>query len=148
MNASPLCSLATVAPGARAHVSHMYFAWNERFDVFWMSDPGSLHSRNLAARPTAAVTIYDSHQTWGRPDRGIQLFGSGDVARGAAATEAERAYGARFRDFDAESNDLTLYRFRARTLKLFAEPDFGGATFVTARVRKGGLTWLRTEVLV
>jgi len=145
MNASRLFALATVSAGGRAHISHMYFAWNDRFDIFWISDPESLHSRNLAARPTAAATVYDSNQTWGRPDRGIQLHGRAGVARGG---EAARVYGERFREFDPEGNDLPFYRFRPRTMKLFDERRLGGATFVTARVTSAGLVWLRTEVLV
>src|SRR5438093_14962 len=77
MKASPLCSLATVSPDGRAHINHMYFASNDRFDIFWISDADSRHSANLVANRSAAVTIYDSHQVWGRPDRGIQLFGTG-----------------------------------------------------------------------
>src|SRR5438552_13731820 len=37
MNASPLCALATVSPGGRAHINHMYFAWSDRFEVIWIS---------------------------------------------------------------------------------------------------------------
>ena len=57
MNASPLCSLATVSPGGHAHINHMYFAWSDRFEVFWISDPDSIHSRNLMRNPSAAVTL-------------------------------------------------------------------------------------------
>jgi uncharacterized protein YhbP (UPF0306 family) len=146
MNASPLCSLATVSPGGRAHINHMYFAWSDRFEVFWISDPESIHSRNLTRNTSAAVTIYDSHQTWGRPDRGIQLFGTAAVTDGRSAQDATRFYGRRFRDYDAESDDLPAYRFRPRTLKLFDERSFAGGTLVTARVTPKGLAWAKTEV--
>ncbi|TMD73756.1 MAG: pyridoxamine 5'-phosphate oxidase family protein [Chloroflexi bacterium] len=143
MNASPLCSLATVTPGGRAHINHMYFAWTDRFEVVWISDPDSLHSRNLTGNRSAAVTIYASNQVWGKPDRGIQLFGTAAVT---ASPEAPRAYGKRFRDFDAGSNDLPYYRFRPRTVKLFDERSLAGGTLVTARVTRDGLAWLKTEV--
>jgi uncharacterized protein YhbP (UPF0306 family) len=146
MNASPLCSLATVSPGGRAHINHMYFTWSHRFEVFWISDPDSLHSRNLTRNSSAAVTIYDSRQTWGRPDRGIQLFGTAAVTKGRAAQEARRLYGRRFRDYDADSDDLPAYRFRPRTVKLFDERALAGGTLVTARVTSDGLTWAKTEV--
>lgn len=144
MNASPLFSLATVSAGGRAHVSHMYFAWNGRFDIFWISDRESLHSRNLVIRPTAAASVFDSRQTWGKPDRGIQLHGTAGLAPG---NEAASVYGRRFSYFDVEANELPFYRFRPRTLKLFDEREFGGATFVTARVTGTGLVWSKTETL-
>jgi uncharacterized protein YhbP (UPF0306 family) len=126
----------------------MYFAWSGWFDVFWISDADSIHSRNLSETPSAAVTIYDSHQTWGRPDRGIQLFGTAGAVHGSAAVDAQRAYSRRFRDFDGSASELPYYRFRPRTLKLFDERGLDGGTLVTARVIRDGLAWLRTEVWV
>jgi uncharacterized protein YhbP (UPF0306 family) len=143
MNASPLCSLATVTPRDRAHINHMYFAWDDNFHVFWISDPDSIHSRNLAGNRSAAVTVYASNQVWGRPDRGIQLFGSAGIAKG---DQAKNTYEARFKDFDPESNDLPYYRFRPRTVKLFDERSIAGGTLVTARVTPKGFVWLKTEV--
>lgn len=118
----------------------MYFAWGERFAVFWISDPDSVHSRNLLRNSSAAVTVYASDQVWGRPDRGIQLFGIAGVAASAPA------YAKRFRDFDSEANDLPYYRFRPRTVKLFDERALAAGTLVTARVTRDGLTWMKTEV--
>ncbi len=145
MSASPLCALATVWPGGRAHINHMYFARSGAFDVVWISDPDSRHSRNLLTNRSAAVTIFDSHQTWGLPDRGIQLFGTAAIVSGATARQAERAYAARFPSWDP-SDSYPAYRFRPREVKLFYERILGGGTLVTARVTRDGLAWLRTEV--
>jgi uncharacterized protein YhbP (UPF0306 family) len=123
----------------------MYFARSELFDVVWISDPDSRHSRNLLTNPSAAVTIFDSHQTWGRPDRGIQLFGTAGTVSGAAAGQAERAYAARFPSYEP-SDTYPVYRFRPRQVKLFYERVLGAGTLVTARVTRDGLAWLRTEV--
>lgn len=136
-----------MSPGGRAHINHMYFAWNDAFDVFWASDPDSLHSRNLARNSSAAVTIYDSHQIWGRPDRGIQLFGTSRPAGGRAAQAAELAYAKRFKSYDPSmSESYPFYRFRPRSVKLFDERSLAGGTLVTARVTRAGLAWLKTEV--
>src|SRR5439155_25614683 len=75
----------------------------------------SRHSRNLTANRSAAITIYDSHQTWGGFDRGMQLFGT--------------AY--------------PFYRFRPREVKLFHERILGGGTLVTAKVDGERLAWAR-----
>src|SRR5438105_15093127 len=101
MSTSPLCSLSTVSSGGRAHINHMYFAFTDRFEVVWISERDSIHSRNLARNSTAAVTIYDSHQTWGQQDRGIQLFETAGEASGRAAADVHRSYGRRLRDSDA-----------------------------------------------
>ena len=146
VNASTLCALATVAPGGRAYVSHMYFAWTDRFDVGWISDPDSRHSRNLETNSSAAVTVYDSRQIWGRPDRGIHMFGSASEVAGRRATEVERAYEKRFPSYGGLDDSLRIYRFRPRTMQLFDERSLSPGTLVTARVTRDGLKWLRTEV--
>jgi uncharacterized protein YhbP (UPF0306 family) len=146
INAAPLCALSTVSPGGRAHINHMYFAWSDRFEVIWISDPDSIHSRNLARTTSAAVTIYDSHQLWGRLDRGIQLFGTAGVTTGRATQEARRIYGQRFRDYDVDADDLPVYRFRPRTVKLFDERSLAPGTLVTASVTRDGLAWSKTEI--
>lgn len=148
MSAAPLCALATASVGGRPHINHMYFASSGWFDVYWISDADSIHSRNLTKNPSAAVTVYDSHQTWGRADRGMQLFGTAGVVTGRAAAEAAKAYSARFKDFDVDSTDLPYYRFRPRTVKLFDERALDPGTLVTARVTSDGLVWLKTEVWV
>jgi uncharacterized protein YhbP (UPF0306 family) len=143
MDASPLCALATVSAGGRAHINHMYFAFTDRYEVVWISDPDSVHSRNLTRNSSAAVTIYASNQVWGRPDRGIQLFGTAGTTN---SKDSVRAYGRRFKDFDPDANELPVYRFRARTVKLFDERSLAAGTIVSARVTRDGLTWLKTEV--
>jgi uncharacterized protein YhbP (UPF0306 family) len=142
LDASTLCAIATVGRG-RAHVNTAYFAWSPEFEVVWVSDPRAAHSRNLRANPSVAVAVYDSTQTWGTPDRGIQIFG--EAAEGD--DQAEAVYAERF---GARVGKLTGYRFyvlRPRRLKLFDERELGGGVFVTARVARDGLVWERTEVV-
>jgi uncharacterized protein YhbP (UPF0306 family) len=145
LDASTLCAIATVAPNGRAHINTAYFAWSADFDVVWMSEPQARHSRNIATNASAAISVYDSNQTWGKRDRGIQLFGK---ARAADAAQAEKTYADRFAEYSAR--ELGAYRFyvlRPQRLKLFDEREFGSGVFVTARLGRGGrLVWERTEV--
>jgi len=126
--------------------------WESRgrrtFDLVWLSEPHARHSRNVRGNGAAAIAVYDSTQTWGKPDRGIQLFGSARETGAAEMTEAERVYGKRFPDYDrSEHTAYRLYLFRPRRLKLFDERALGAGTFVTARVaRDGTLTWEGTDV--
>ena len=145
LDASALCAIATASPNGRAHINTAYFAWSPDFNVVWLSEPRARHSRNIRMNASAAISVYDSRQTWGKRDRGIQLFGN---AREAAVGEAEEAYADRFPEYDA--SELAAYRFyvlQPQRLKLFDEGEFGTGVFVTARVAHGGrLAWERTEV--
>jgi uncharacterized protein YhbP (UPF0306 family) len=148
LDASSLCAIATVASSGSAHINTAYFAWSPDFDIVWLSEPRASHSRNLRAAGSAAVAVYDSSQTWGRPDRGIQLFGSAREAKSEDMTKAETLYTKRFPEFeDTELSAYRFYVFGPRRLKLFDERAFGPGTFVTARVGSDKrLVWERTEI--
>jgi uncharacterized protein YhbP (UPF0306 family) len=148
LESSTLCAIATVSARNRAHVNTAYFAWTGTFDVVWLSDPSAGHSRNLGANPTAAVAVYDSSQQWGKPDRGLQLFGSAREVAGRVAREAERIYSERFRAYaGTDVGAYRFYRFRPTRMKLFDERSLGAGVFVTASVQRGGrVAWQRTEI--
>ncbi len=149
LNQSTLCAIATVAPGPRAYVNTAYFAWSAAFEIVWLSSPEAHHSRNIRANPSTAVAVYDSTQTWGGSDRGIQLFGAAKELHGRDARVAERLYAARFKAYDADLDAYRFYRLRARRMKLFDEHALGGATWVTVAVGAGGrLRWLSTVTYV
>lgn len=146
--ASTLCSIATLSPGKRPHVNTAYFAWSPDVGLVWLSDPDAGHSRNLAANSRTAIAVYDSNQAWGRPDRGVQLFGTARLVAGRAVRECAALYGRRFAGYaQTEPTDYRLYRFRPRRVKIFDEPALGAGVFVTATVSPDGkLTWERTEI--
>jgi uncharacterized protein len=148
LNASPLCAIATVAPGGRAHVNTAYFASGPESDLVWLSEPQARHSRNIRANETVAIAVYDSNQSWGKPDRGIQPFASAREVEGAAIRDSETLYEGRFPDYrQADLGAYRFCRFRPRGLKLFDERALGTGVFVSAKVAgRGRLTWERTEV--
>lgn len=148
LDASPLCAIATVAAGSRAHINTAYFAWSREFELVWLSEPQARHSRNIRTNGAVAIAVYDSNQSWGKPDRGIQLFGSAREVEGAAIRHAETLYEKRFPDYrQFDLSPYRLYRFRPRRLKLFDEQALGTGVFVTAKLAgRGRLTWERTEV--
>jgi len=148
LDASPVCAIATVTSGGHAHVNTAYFAWSPEYDLVWLSEPRAKHSRNVRASNTVAVAVYDSRQVWGRPDRGIQLFGSAREADGADLESVEELYAKRFPAYHQYNpGAYRFYRFRARRLKLFDERELGTGVFVTARVAgERRLAWERTEI--
>jgi uncharacterized protein YhbP (UPF0306 family) len=147
LDASTLCAIATVSPRGRAHVNTAYFAHGPRFELVWISEPGSRHSMNLRSNPSVAVDVFDSNQTWGRPDRGIQLFGLADLATGRVQDHASQLYAKRFPGYVAdEMHAYVPYLFHPQTLKVFDEPTLGDGVFVTCAVRPDGrVSWVRTE---
>ena len=148
LDASTLCAIATVGPDRSAYVNTAYFAWSPELDVVWLSEPHAQHSQNIRAQGTAAIAVYDSTQSWGKPDRGIQLFGSAHEIAESDSGDAEAVYAGRFAAY--QRGELGAYRFYAlhpRRIKLFDERDLGAGQFVTARVEDGGrLAWEGTAL--
>lgn len=148
LDASTLCAIATVAADGSAYVNTAYFAWSPKLDLVWLSEPHAKHSRSVRAGSTVSIAVYDSNQSWGEPDRGIQLFGAAWEPRGAAVAGAESMYANRFPGYRRE--DLGAYRFyvfHPSRLKLFDEDALGAGRFVSARVDKSGrLSWEKTEI--
>ena len=167
-----LCSISTVAPENRAHINTAYFAFSPDLVLYFLSDPASRHCRNLQRNPSMAMTVFDSTQTWGGRDRGLQLFGSCRRTVGARTMEAERVYAKRFRAYAmwmqgtdrverrqaARLRSYGFFRFAPSKVKVFDEQELGAGVFVVARVRRDldakgsqkavSLRWQSTEVLV
>ena len=148
LDASPLCAIATVDRRGRPYVNTAYFAWTPAFALVWLSEPRARHSANIHANDSVAIAVYDSRQTWGMPDRGIQVFGKATRVRGSAAAEFERAYAERFPDYaPADVPAYRVYVLHEERLKLFDENELGAGVFVSARVgRDRRPVWERTDV--
>jgi uncharacterized protein YhbP (UPF0306 family) len=140
-----LCSIATVTAEGRAHINAAYFCYSSELELYFLSHPASLHCRNLSANPSAGVTVFSSSQTWGGPDRGLQLFGTCCRAKGAPAAKAERLYGERFPEYarwranlneDDAAREYHFYRLLTARLKALDEETFGEAVFISADVRR------------
>jgi len=138
-----LCAIATVTPRREAHISTAYFAYTPELDLYFYSYPDTRHVLNLGTNRSMAVAVFDSEQEWGRPDRGLQLFGEGRAAVGRSARTAERVYDRRFPAHAQwkiptpapEGGQLPrAFKFRPRSVKLFDEREFGAGVFVHATV--------------
>ena len=67
-------TLATIGEAGPHAVSLMYA--HDAFDIYWLSDPKTRHSEQLAASPSAAVTIAAQYEDF-RKIRGLQMQGGG-----------------------------------------------------------------------
>jgi hypothetical protein len=88
---------------------------------------------------SVAVGVYDSRQSWGKPDSGVQLFGAARGLDGPSVADAEKLYAARFPGYwETELGAYRFYALRPRRMKLFDEREFGTGVFVTVRIARGG----------
>jgi uncharacterized protein YhbP (UPF0306 family) len=147
--ANTLCSMATHNAAGVVHVNAAFFCCSRDLILYFLSHPESVHSRNLRRLPQMAVAVFDSHQCWGDPHAGLQLFGAGGLASRDEAREARELYATRFPRYveflqrapgagpeGAVFRGLTFHRFVPERIQIFDEWEFGAETFITAAVRR------------
>jgi uncharacterized protein YhbP (UPF0306 family) len=141
-----LCSLATRGDAGAVHISTAFYCFDPDFRLYFLSHPESVHCRHLARVPQMAVAVFDSHQAWGEPHAGLQLFGTGRAADDRDVRPA-KLYGARFpryREFldgrlqgrptSTSPAVLKLYRFVPQTLRILDEWEFGEDISISAAI--------------
>lgn len=85
------------------------FYANDGFTLYFLSDPDSRHSKELAENSSVAVTVYEDYHDW-RMIKGIQLAGQAEmVTSDKEMTQAAKAY-------------VEKYPFTAAYLKLMSTP--------------------------
>jgi uncharacterized protein YhbP (UPF0306 family) len=53
----------------------VYYVRDNAFNLYYMSDPGTIHSKNIKDNPKVACAIYDSTQLYEYEKVGVQLYG-------------------------------------------------------------------------
>lgn len=74
------CALATSGPDG-AWVNPVYFAYDDKFNLYFISMLSSRHMRNIGAGAPVAVAIYATNQPPGHDVNGIQLSGRAELMK-------------------------------------------------------------------
>jgi nitroimidazol reductase NimA-like FMN-containing flavoprotein (pyridoxamine 5'-phosphate oxidase superfamily) len=82
-------ALGTADPSGAPWVSPVYFSHEGFTDFYWVSSPDTLHSRNIAWRPTVAITIYDSSVAIGQAEAVYLAAQAAEVTEGEFAEAAD-----------------------------------------------------------
>jgi len=67
-------SLATVDQAGKPHAANLYFAPDDRLNLYFVSDAKSAHCRHVASRPDVAGTAYAPVRMW-QQIKGVQFHG-------------------------------------------------------------------------
>jgi len=85
-------TVGTVEPGGLPRLTPVYFTHDSYRSLYWVSEPTSQHSRNLAREPRVAIVIFDSTRP---PGAGEAVYLSADgrqVPDEDLAAECELAF--------------------------------------------------------
>ena len=143
---SILCSIATLGENNTSYIHTAYFAFSDKLDLYFLSDPNTQHCLNIEKNPSVAVAVSDSRQIWQEPKQGLQLLGTCQLARGASKISAEFNYIKRFVGYGDWIKVLTkqerkgftsqFYTIKVDSVKIFDEPTFGEEVYITLKINR------------
>ncbi len=129
-------SLATT--GDTSYINTAHYGFNEKLELFILTNPETQHGKNAAVNPSVAVAIWTEPEKWGTNLQGLQLFGSYSEVQPKDLPEAMAAFAERipaFSDTFKTPNDILaginrLFRIKVESLKLLDEPRFGRRNYI------------------
>lgn len=98
MESTYFCSIATLGVEG-VWVCPVYFAYDDKFNFYFISQPPSRHTRNIKEDSRVAAAIYSTAQDPGGDVKGVQLEGN---ARILPDQEVETAHTIYYKRKDAE----------------------------------------------
>ena len=119
LEAHAVLTLASV-DGGGAWATPLFYASDERLDLYFLSDPATRHCAAIHRDPRVSAAVYDACRSW-REITGLQLRGdAGPVAEAALGAGLAR-YAARFPfalGLTRPGGPHRLYRIRPTWLRL------------------------------
>lgn len=65
-------------------IATVYYTYDNNINIFFLSDPSTLHAKQILKNAKVAVAIADSHQNINKPKQGLQLSGEAYQISGMA----------------------------------------------------------------
>ncbi|MBI3412963.1 MAG: pyridoxamine 5'-phosphate oxidase family protein [Candidatus Aenigmarchaeota archaeon] len=128
-----LMSMATVSKN-KPWCATIFYAFDENFDIYFLSRYYRNHSRHIEKNNSVAGTIAKQHKTFGAPTMGLQFAGSAKMLHGE---ELKKAYAIFTKRFPAAKKELIswdvlqskkqpvrLYKISVKKLVLHDEVHF------------------------
>lgn len=145
-----LCTMATVNQDGTAHVNTAFFCVDPAWRLFFVSRESTKHISNIKEHSSMAVAVFDSSQAWDDWKIGLQLFGTGALARGRDAFGGANLYKKRFPDYAkwlhglgrvvGHSSAPPFFMFIPESLKVLHEKELGEETLVTIMLSRDSTT--------
>ena len=79
LNDNYLMAVSTINKN-ESYINTAYYCFNEKMDLFMLTEPFKQHSKNVESNKSVALAIYDSHQPWDEHKRGLQVIGDCEIA--------------------------------------------------------------------
>jgi uncharacterized protein YhbP (UPF0306 family) len=132
-----LCSLASINSDSSPHINTAYFSILNNWSLIILTQPTTIHGKNLRSNDRVALSIFDSTQPWGEPHCGLQLDGTCKLVSDEGSAAAFSSYSRRFPQFLKLCSTVTemlstlesrFYVVKIERVKLIDEVAYGEET--------------------
>lgn len=62
------CTIATSSLEGKPWISPVFFAYDDRYNIYWVSNKDALHSQNIKLNPSIAIVFFNSKAPEGEGD--------------------------------------------------------------------------------
>ncbi|MBI4167882.1 MAG: pyridoxamine 5'-phosphate oxidase family protein [Candidatus Aenigmarchaeota archaeon] len=128
-----LMSIATVSKN-KPWSATVFYAFDENFDIYFLSRYYRKHSRHIEKNNSVAGTIAKQHKAFGAPTMGLQFGGKAKMLRGAELKKAYAVFTKRYprarkelsywEVLESKKQPVRLYKIFVRKLILHDEVHF------------------------
>lgn len=109
-------SIASADSQGRPWVSPVVYAYDEDWNLYFVSMPSSRHCQNIKTNKNIALAIFDSHQKWGQ-GVGLQIEGQARVLNLKDSLLASRIYAKRIYPYGGLNTKAALNFIKSMVLK-------------------------------
>lgn len=122
-----LMSLATV-DASGPWVSDVIYVYDDAFNLYWISDPVTRHSKAILNNPNVALTITVSNKSK-EPNEGLQISGVAEKLEGNQYELAKLHWAKRSKPPPNENEDYlegeSWYKLTPKLIDIISEPLWG-----------------------
>jgi uncharacterized protein YhbP (UPF0306 family) len=112
--------LSTIDPDGSPRATPVFFAFDERATLFFLSERDTPHSHNLERQPSVAAALYPEVSEW-RELRGLQIKGLASAVPASDKAPALAVYAGRF-PFVSDLKEVValsqVYRLQPKWVRL------------------------------
>jgi general stress protein 26 len=82
------CTIATADSAGKPWISPVFFAFDQDYNIYWVSDKNARHSQNIVSNPEVAIVFFNSQAVEGEGD-GVYMEATAEAL--TDETEIEQA---------------------------------------------------------
>jgi nitroimidazol reductase NimA-like FMN-containing flavoprotein (pyridoxamine 5'-phosphate oxidase superfamily) len=136
-------SIATADASGKPWISPVFFAYDESYNLYWVSDKNALHSQNIRTRPQIAIAIFDSTSPEGEGDAVYYAAEATELSETSEISQAMKVMSSRVTVDEFKVKDVSevtgagawrIYKASPQTISKLSRGETVNGQYIDTRV--------------